>query len=117
MEPTTFNELVFYIAAWAVAGCCGVLSTFINRRYRSVWDLLAIGTLSGFIAVSVLGFVVGAVGGVDGREPYLLAIAITVGVSGKQALRLSYFIVNGVLDRLGVTIEVEEDDERVPRQR
>lgn len=107
MGTEHWREIAFYTIAWAVAGVCGVLSTFIGHRHSSIWDILAIGTLSGFIACSVIGFIVGSFGGFSGSEPYFLAIAISVGVMGKQSLRLSYFIVNSILKKIGVDAEDE----------
>ena len=97
----------FYITAFFVAALAGFVSTFSDRRYVNFWDVLAVGCIGGFVAVASIGILVGSVGGLNSSEPRYLGLAVLVGLTGKQSLKIAYFALNKVAKQLGV----EEKDE------
>lgn len=101
-ETASIYDAAFYALAWGIAAVCGILATSVDHRHRDRWDLLAIGSLSGFIAVGCVGFLVRVSGGTVGSEPYFLAISIAVGILGKRGLRTAQWITEQALSRIGV---------------
>ena len=96
--PTTYDA-IFYALAYCIAFVAGLLSTFADHEYRDVWDLFALGGISGIVACAFLGVFVGNVGGTVGSEPYYLGIAAAIGLLGKGGLQMARIIVRQVVKR------------------
>jgi len=96
-------DVTFYSSAYFLAFVGGILSTFTDRTYRDAWDLLAIGGISGLVACSCVGVLVGSLGGTTGSEPYYLGIAGAIGLCGKAGLKFTEQIMAFVIKRFGMT--------------
>jgi cation transporter-like permease len=97
-----FYDFAFYAAAWAIAAFCGLLSTYIDRRNRDVCELLAIGAVSGWLGVGTIGVLVRTTGGTIGYEPYYFAVAVMVGLLGKQGLYIATWSVTKIMKQMGI---------------
>lgn len=103
-----YYDLAFYSAAWFIAAFCGLLSTYLDRHSRDICELLAVGSVSGWISVGCVGGIVRVAGGTYGNEPYYFFIAIMVGLLGKKGLYLVTWIVNAGLKKYGIPIDASE---------
>ena len=100
-------EAWFYVGTFFVAALAGFVSTFSDHRSLGFWNILAAGCIGGFVAVAVVGILIGSVGGISNGEPRYLGLAVLVGLTGKQSLKIAYFVMNKLAKQLGM----EEKDE------
>ena len=116
MEPPAIPELqsvgtydlLFYVAAWSIAAACGLLSTYLDHRYRSPWDLCAIAAMSGFVSVATIGIICKFAGSTAGVEPYYIGIAIAIGLLGKKALKIVDHLLTNFFERIGIDVTGHE---------
>lgn len=95
------SELQFYALSYLLACSAGLARTFRDTDYSSVWNLLSVGACSGFIGlVCVIGLCWYASGSA-GHERGLAAIAILVGLLGKEADKLYPLLLSKVLKKFG----------------
>ena len=102
-------DIRFYVATFVVAALAGIVSTFNGDNRIGYWNILASGCLGGFVAVASVGVLVGSLGGTVGSEPRYIGLAILIGVTGQKSLKIAYYTLDVISQKIGMTNGPEDD--------
>lgn len=102
-------DWLFWPLAWAAATTSGILRAFIDRRYSSIADLVALGCYGGIIGVGLVAVLVGTAGGHTGNEPWFLGVALIIGSLGKEQDQLVRWIVHRIFNTIGIEGDGEQE--------
>jgi len=103
------TEAKFYAAAFALAVSAGMVRTWSDHRFRDFWHLLSTSLVSGFIGLGCVAFACWPIGGSVGHKPGMVAIAVFVGLMGKEANKIPPLAVEFILRRFGLEIRGKDE--------
>ena len=109
-KAITTGEVWFYAASFALAVAAGLVRTWSDNRFRDFWNLLSIGFSAGFVGLGCVALVCWRTGSSIGHQPGLVALAIFVGLLGKEATKLPPLLADWILRKVGVEVKDEKED-------
>lgn len=98
-------DIAFYAFLFFISSAAGLATTLLDRRFRSVSELFVTGFLSGCSAVAIIGIICRNVGATSGSEPLYVGLAISIGLFGKQGIKITRQVTFSALRKFGVQID------------
>jgi len=105
------QEVIFYLATFVTGAAAGAVRVARDREYQSLSNFIGVTGSSVLLAFAVVALWVGRNGATVGSEFRLLAVAVAVGLLGKEQDKLLRWGLAKAAKALGIELEQLDDDE------
>lgn len=104
------EEVVYlYAITFCLASAAGIVRAFRDDRYRDIPNLCSVGIVCGFVSTASIACMLWAGRDSPADKHAFVAVAVVIGLAGKEADRYLLAIVGWIQKRLGVDIPEPED--------
>ena len=81
-------SVYYYAAVFIVGTLAGISRCVRDGHYQSISNVVAVGSVAGFLAFGIVGILCGDVSSPDFNSSYYLGVAAIVGLAGKEQTAL-----------------------------